>query len=123
MKRILGFVMLLFSLHFIALTANAEVQKKEPQDVKLEKGHSGNENAYPRSLLNIPIVCTYMDGVIQLSLLEEVGDWEVIVTNQLTSEEWSATNSLLLNVSTASGTYLVQIVTEDGTLYYGTYTL
>lgn len=115
--------MLLFSLHFIALTANAEVQKKEPQDVKLEKGHSGNENAYPRSLLNIPIVCTYMDGVIQLSLLEEVGDWEVIVTNQLTSEEWSATNSLLLNVSTASGTYLVQIVTEDGTLYYGTYTL
>lgn len=123
MKRILGLVMLLFSLQFFAVTANAEVQKEEPQDVKLEKGHSGNENAYPRSLLTIPIVCTYMDGVIQLSLLEELGNWEITVINQLTSEQWSATNSLSLDVPTTNGTYLVQIVTEDGTLYYGTYTL
>ena len=123
MKRILGLVMMLFSLQFFAVTANAEVQKEEPQDVKLEKGHSGNENAYPRSLLTIPIVCTYMDGVIQLSLLEELGNWEITVTNQITGEQWAIANSQTLKVPTTSGTYIVQIVTEDGTWYYGTYTL
>ncbi len=56
MKRILGLVMMLFSLHFFAVTASAEVQKEEPQDVKLEKGNSGNENTHPRSLFNIPIL-------------------------------------------------------------------
>ncbi len=64
-----------------------------------------------------------MDGVIQLSLLEEVGNWEVTVTNQTTGEQWSAVNGLSLSTSTASGIYLVQIITEDGSLYYGTYSL
>ena len=123
MKRILGLVMMLFSLHFFAVTASAEVHKEEPQDVKLEKGNSGKENAYPRSLFNIPILCTYMDGVIQLSFLGEMDNWEVTVTNQISGEQWVIANSLTLKVPTTSGTYTVQIVTEDGTWYYGTYTL
>ena len=45
------------------------------------------------------------------------------VTNQATGEQWSAMNALRLQTSTVTGTYLVQITTEDGSTYYGTYTL
>ena len=64
-----------------------------------------------------------MDGAVQLSLLGEIGEFTLIVTNQMTGEHWSAENALILHTSTASGIYWVQIVTEDGTMYYGTYTL
>ena len=123
MNRILGIVMMLFCLHFFAITVNAEVQEKKPLDVKLEKGQSDNEDSYLRSLINIPMTCFYLDGTIQLTMLEEFGDWEVTVTNQTTGEQWSAVNGLSLSTSTASGIYLVQIITEDGSLYYGTYSL
>ena len=123
MNRILGIVMMLFCLQFFALTVNAEVQEKKPQDVKLEKGDSNNDDTHPRSLIDIPMTCFYLDGAIQLTMLEEVGEWEVIVTNQTTGEQWSAVNGLSLSTSTASGIYLVQIITEDGSLYYGTYSI
>ena len=38
-------------------------------------------------------------------------------------ECWSVENALTLQTSTASGIYWVQIVTEDGTMYYGTFKL
>ena len=55
--------------------------------------------------------------------LGEVGEYTLTVTNQSTGEQWSADNALILQTSTASGTYWVQIETEDGSTYYGTYTL
>jgi len=55
--------------------------------------------------------------------LGEVGEYTLTVTNQSTGEHWSADNALILQTSTASGTYWVQIETEDGSTYYGTYTL
>lgn len=45
------------------------------------------------------------------------------VTNQTTGEQWSAVNNCVLETSTASGVYWVEIVTESGDTYYGTYTL
>ena len=56
-------------------------------------------------------------------MLGEVGEFTLIVTNQLTGEQWSVENALILQTSTASGTYWVQIETEDGSIYYGTYVL
>lgn len=41
----------------------------------------------------------------------------------MTGERWSAENTLILQTSTAIGIYQVQIVTEDGCRYYGTYVL
>jgi hypothetical protein len=58
-----------------------------------------------------------------LALLGEVGEITLTVTNQLTGEQWSVENALILQASNASGTYWVQIETEDGSIYYGTYTL
>ena len=92
------------------------------KDVLLKEGDSKDYSSErPRTV--IPITCVYTDGMVQLSLLGEVGEFTLTVINQLTGERWSAENTLMLQTSTASGIYWVQIVTEDGIMYYGTYTL
>ena len=121
MKRILGLLMMLLSLQMFAGAANIDVQTDDVIDVKLDKGKSDNTDRHPRTF--IPISCVYVDGTVQLSLFGEIGEFTLIVTNQMTGEHWSAENALILQTSTASGIYWVQIETEDGTMYYGTYTL
>ena len=112
--------MMLLSLQVYAGTASMDEQEKKPINIELHKG-SFSDDTHPRTL--IPFTCVYVDGTIQLSLYGEVGEFTLTVTNQLTGECWSAENSLILPTSTASGIYWVQVVTEDGSIYYGTYTL
>ena len=121
MKQILGFLMLLLSLQVYAGTASLDVQAEKVVDVKLDKGNSDNEDRHPRTL--IPITCVYTDGMVQLTFLSPVGEYALIVTNQVTGERWSISNTPVLQTSTVSGTYWVEIETEDGSMYYGTYTL
>lgn len=121
MRKILGLLMMLFSLCCFARTAVGEVEANQVVDVILEKGNSDKEDKHPRTL--IPFTCVYADGMVQLALLGEVGEFTLAVTNQLTGEQWSVENALTLQASTASGIYWVQIETEDGCIYYGTYTL
>lgn len=114
--------MMLFSLNLFAVPAAQEVQEeKGALDVRLKKGNVTNDDTHPRTF--IPITCVYTDGMVQLSLLGEVGEFTLTVINQLTGERWSAENTLMLYTSTANGIYWVQIVTEDGIMYYGTYVL
>ena len=121
MKRILGLLLMLFSLQMYVGAASLDVQAEKVVDVKLDKGNSDNEDRHPRTL--IPFTCVYADGMVQLTLIGEVGEYTLTVTNQLTGEQWSVENSLTLFVSGMSGIYLVQISTEDGSLYWGTYAL
>ena len=112
--------MMFLSLHVFAGTLVDE-KKTNPVDVELHKGDVTNDDTYLRTL--IPITCVYADGMVQLSLLGEVGEFTLTVTNQMTGECWSAENVLTLETSTAVGIYQVQIVTEAGSCYYGTYML
>ena len=121
MGKILGLLMMLFSLYGFAGTAVGEVEANQVVDVKLEKGGPDRNDTHPRSL--IPFTCVYADGMVQLTLLGEVGEFTLTVTNQLTGERWSINDTPVLQTSTASGTYWVEIETEDGSMYYGTYTL
>ena len=121
MNRFLLLLMMLFSLQMYAGTTSMDEQEKKPVNIELHKGSVTNDDTHPRTL--IPITCVYTDGMVQLSLLGGVGESTLTVTNQLTGEQWSAENVLTLQTSTAIGTYLVQITTEDGSIYYGTYTL
>lgn len=122
MKKVFGLLMMLFSLNLFAVPAAQEVQEeKGALDVRLKKGNVTNDDTHPRTF--IPITCVYTDGMVQLSLLGEVGEFTLTVINQLTGERWSAENTLMLYTSTANGIYWVQIVTEDGIMYYGTYVL
>ena len=121
MKRILGLLMLLFSLQAFAGAASVIASEEDDINVTLDKGSSDNTDKHPRTL--IPITCVYTDGKVLLTLMEGVGEFTLTVTNQLTGECWSAENALILQTSTASGIYWVQIKMEDGSIYYGTYTL
>ena len=112
---------MLLSLQVFAITTEIRVLDNDSVSVEIEKGEPDKKDTHPRTL--IPIACIYTDGMVQLSLLAEIGDFTLTVTNQLTGEKWSAENALILQASTAIGTYLVQTVTEDGSFYYGTYTL
>ena len=123
MKRILKFLMLVLLSHMFVEIANADEPKKSVKDVELQigSGTSDNTNRHPRTL--IPITCVYADGTVQLTMLENLGEMELIVTNQTTGEQWRTVNNWVLQTSTANGVYLVEIITEDGTTYWGTYTL
>ena len=121
MKRILGLLVLLFSLQTFAGAANVTVLDEDSIDVTLEKEDADNSDKNPRTL--IPITCVYTDGMVQLTFLSPVGEYTLTVTNQLTGERWSINDTPVLQTSTASGTYWVEIETEDGSMYYGTYTL
>ena len=121
MKKILGLLMMLFFLNVHAKAEADEKNRTNPIDVELEKGKVTNDDTHPRTL--IPITCVYADGMVQLSLLGEVGEFILTVTNQLTGERWSIGNTLVLHTSTANGIYLVEIETGDGNIYWGSYTL
>ena len=121
MKRILGLLTMLVSLQVFAGTMANDVQDDKPVNIKLDKGKATDEDTHPRTL--IPITCVYVDGTIQLSLYGGVGEFTLTVINQTTGECWSAENTLVLSTSSTSGVYLVQIVTKDGDMYWGTYTL
>ena len=114
--------MLLMLFSVVCFADNSLDNVNSIKDVLLKEGESVDYSSErPRTL--IPITCVYTDGMVQLSLLGEIGEFTLTVTNQMTGECWSAENALILQTSTASGIYWVQIVTEDGTMYYGTYTL
>ena len=123
MKRILKFLMLVLLSHMFVEIANADESQKPIEDIELKigNGDADNTNKYPRTL--IPISCVYVDGTVQLTILENLGEIELFVTNQTTGEQWSTVNNWVLQTSTISGVYLVEIITEDSTTYWGTYTL
>lgn len=120
MRKILFMLLMLFSV--VCFAENSLDNVNSIKDVLLKEGESVDYSSErPRTL--IPITCVYTDGMVQLSLFGEVGEFTLTVTNQMTGEQWSAVDTLILPTSTASGNYLVQILTEDGNMYYGTYTL
>ena len=120
MKNILVLLMMLVSLQVYAGT-RVNDQDNEPVNIELRKGHSTDDDTHPRTI--IPITCVYAEGMVQLTFLGNVGEYTLTVTNQLTGERWSVNSIPVLQTSTASGSYWVEIKTEDGSMYYGTYTL
>ena len=82
----------------------------------------------PRTPVVIPITCTYNDGTLHFTFLENLGEMEITVTHSSmgivsVSEYDSAYGSVVVPVASESGSYLIEIVTETGECYYGEYTL
>ena len=122
MRKVVWMLLILFSISSFSEGTSGDKDKSTVKDVVLDKGDSMDHSSErPRTL--IPILCTYVDGIVQLTLLENLGEYTLTVTNQQTGEYWSAINTLALPTSTANGIYRVEIETGDGTLYYGTYIL
>lgn len=120
MKKVLLILMTLFSFNVLFVSGMVMERKNIP----LEEGEEVDDKTdRPRTPALIPILCYYDNGMVSLEPLADLGEVQLTVTNQATGEQWSTSNNWMLETSTANGVYLVGIVFEDGTTYWGTYTL
>lgn len=121
MRKILFMLFMLFSISIFAGNVS-DNNESTAKDIILDKGDSlDHSSERPRTL--IPITCVYVNGLVQLTIWDGIGEYTLTVTSQTTGERWSISNTPVLQTSTVSGTYWVEIETEDGSCYYGTYAL
>lgn len=120
MKKLLLIMISVFSLNALCMFG----METEKEEIPLKEDVSEDrDKVRPRMPLPIPLLCYYDNGVVSLELLANLGEVNLTVTNQTTGEQWSTKNNWVLQTSTVAGVYLVEIITEDGTTYWGTYTL
>ena len=115
----------------ICLGVNTVVwSKSEPdrKEVVLEKVDDDSNKSRPRTLVGVPIICTYSEGTLNFLFYEDLGEVEITVIhssmgNVSVSEYDSDYGCVVVPASSDSGSYLIEIITEDGGYYYGEYTL
>ena len=124
MKKVFLFLFcMLFALGGNLVFADDGNDKKE---IKFEeKTEDFNENN-PREL--IPVSGYYSLGNICLQFYADLGMAEITVVNQTTGATQttmfdSAFGQAVINIGNANTSYLIYIVTEDGTAYWGTLNL
>lgn len=125
MKKLLLILSLCLSVNLTTAWGMSESDRKE---VILEKVDDESEKVRPRTLIDIPINCYYSTCNLYFTFLDDLGALEITVINQSlgiisTRECDSAFGSIVVPVSSESGSYLIEIVTNDGECYYGEYTL
>lgn len=129
MKRFIASVCT-FMLVFTATTISAAtVQDDEPTPIVIHKG-SGNDSQItrPRTPAFIPVTGMYDSGRVILDFTDDIGNLNITVANLSTGETYfdycdSADGHFEMEVSTSEGDYLLTIQTENGTTYYGNFTL
>lgn len=125
MKKIL----FLFCLCFSLSVSGAWIGDEKVKPIEIEKGEIKKPNEIlPRIPVIVPITCSYNEGTLYFTFLEDLGETQITVTHQFLGEVTTyvcdtINGSAIVGVSSASGYYLIEITTEDGTYYYGEYTL
>lgn len=118
-------------LVFTATTISASTLKDEIKTapITIHKG-GGNDNQItrPRTPAFIPITGLYDSGRVILDFIEEIGNLSITVANQSTGEMYfeycdSADGHFEMEITPSKGNYLLTIQTENGTVYYGDFTL
>lgn len=122
MKKVFLFLFcMLFALGGNLVLADDGNDKKE---IKFEeKTEDFNENN-PREL--IPVSGYYSLGNVCLQFYADLGMAEITVVNQTTGATQttmfdSAFGQAVINIGNTNAPYLIYIVTEDGTAYWGTF--
>ena len=69
-----------------------------------------------------------MQGNIYVTALADLGEIQISVTSLNTGSFWESINDsnsgrISIPVSSANGNYMVRIVTANGDMYYGYYTI
>lgn len=124
MKKVFLFLFcMLFALGGNLVLADDGNDKKEIEFEK--KTEDFNENN-PREL--IPVSGYYSLGNVCLQFYADLGMAEITVVNQTTGATQttmfdSAFGQAVINIGNTNASYLIYIVTEDGTAYWGTLNL
>ncbi len=130
MKKLIASIcslMLVFSATAVSASTSKDDIKTLP--ITIRNG-GGNESQItrPRTPAFIPITGMYDDGRVILDFIEEIGTLNITVANQSTGEMYfdccdSADGHFEIEISASKGNYLLTIQTENGTTYYGEFTL
>lgn len=118
--------MLVFSVTAISAATSKDEIKSAP--ITIRHGGESSSNIRPRTPAFIPITGMYDDGRVILDFIEEIGTLNITVANQSTGEMYfdccdSADGHFEIEISASKGNYLLTIQTENGTTYYGEFTL
>lgn len=122
-------VFILVSLLLTSVGTIWSTENVENNNVIINKGGSRDlSKEFPRSLIEVPITCTYQNGFLFFTFMEDLGEVEISVTNLSTGAEIfdeidSFCGNALLEVSESSGEYQIEITTENDDSYYGEYIL
>lgn len=97
-------------------------------DIILEKGSGVDNTKNPRIPIYVPITCHYIQGNIYVTTLTDLGEIQISITCLETGSFWESVNdsnsgTISIPVSSANGNYMVRIVTANGDMYYGYYTI
>ena len=97
-------------------------------DIILETGELTDHTKNPRIPIYIPITCYYMQGNIYVTALADLGEIQISITCLETGSNWESVNdsnsgTICVPASSANGNYMVRIVTANGDMYYGYYTI
>lgn len=120
-------LMLVFSAATISAAISKDDIKTEPINIRHGSGND-SQITRPRTPAFIPITGLYDNGRVILDFIEEIGTLNITVTNQSTGEMYfdycdSADGHFEMEISASKGNYLLTIQTENGTIYYGDFTL
>lgn len=129
MKKLIASIcslMLVFSAATISAATSKDDIKSAP--ITIRPGGESSSNVRPRIPAFIPITGLYDDGRVILDFIEEIGTLNITVANQSTGEMYfdycdSTDGHFEMEISASKGNYLLTIQTENGTIYYGDFTL
>ena len=94
----------------------------------IQDGYGDDPNKHARIPTYVPIICYYMQGNIYVTTLTDLGEIQISITCLETGSFWESINDSSLGTtcvpaSSANGNYMVRIVTANGDMYYGYYTI
>lgn len=122
-------LLLIFILSLFLCNINFVYCEEKPKEVitPIELGKIPSDSI-PRSISIIPIDCYYYVENLYFTFTEDMGVVEITVVNQTTGATQttmfdSVGGQAVMTIGNASGSYLIYIVTEDGTTYWGTFQL
>lgn len=120
-------LLILVALLLVGIHSVCNAQTTENKSIIIKKGTPIEiPKIEPRT--PVSIICTYNDGTLLFTFYEDLGEVEITVThssmgNVSVSEYDSDYGCVVVPASSDSGSYLIEIITEDGGYYYGEYTL
>ena len=117
------FLFLLLAMNAIGMYADNELPPRDSTPIEFVQAPDSDR---PRQL--IPISGYYSLENICLQFYADLGMTEITVVNQTTGATQttmfdSAFGQAVINIGNANTSYLIYIVTEDGTTYWGTFQL
>lgn len=120
-------LLILVALLLVGIHSVCNAQTTENKSIIIKKGTPIEiPKIEPRT--PVSIICTYNDGTLHFTFYEDLGEVEITVIhssmgNVSVSEYDSDYGCVVVPASSDSGSYLIEIITEDGTCYYGEYIL